>query len=334
MTKANKTFFQIWGLRILSLIIAVIIALVFYVRFYQSFLGDWQSAAWAALAVSIGSVIVTGYAISAFKLDMTSKKNRVIFATLWIFTIGLFLFDRATETYTMQSKKVEKETKDTNSKIDAVDNLPILKERLKAVQDANRKLADIAVMDSLAAADGKRWRYVTLRREAQRERRLADSLYHLERSQQLARINTESHEIKTAGIESNGLGFIVKNWPSAALGLVILGLLVAAYWKETEIPVAGANSSANSGTTTALAPDFILPPRGEMSEHEYQMMIVDMYKRKEFPSYVNQQYLAGRLWPDRRPKVASVKFLRLARKLSETRKVSVVSRKMELETVN
>lgn len=296
MTAYNKKFFEIWGLRILSLIIAVIIALVFYVRFYQTFLGDWQSAAWAALAVSIGSVIVTGYAIASFKLNMASWKNRAIFGTLWFFAIGLFMFDRATETYTMQSRKVEKQTNDTNSKIAAVDNLPILKERLKAIQDANAKLADIAIMDSLAAADGKRWRYVTLRREAQRERRLADSLYHLERSQQLARINLESQEIKTAGIQSNSLGFIVKNWPSAALGLVILGLLVAAYWKETEINPAGQQEQINTETTTLATPDFILPQRSEgESKRQYALRVAKMYSRQEFPEYVNATYLAGRL---------------------------------------
>lgn len=299
MTAYNKRFFEIWGLRILSLVIAVIIALVFYVRFYQSFLGDWQNATWAALAVSIGSVVVTGYAIAAFKLNMASWKNRAIFGTLWLFAIALFLFDRATETYTMESKKVEKQTNDTNEKIAAIDNITILKERLKAIQDANKKLADITIMDSLAAANGKPWRYVTLRREAQHERRIADSLYHFERSQQLARINLESQEIKMAGIESNGLGFIVKNWPSAALGLVVLGLLVAAYWKESEINPAGQQRSVGNGTATLATPDPfepILPPRTQdETKREYALRIAQMYARREFPEYVNGTYLAGKL---------------------------------------
>jgi len=291
MTATNKKFFEIWGLRILSLIIAVIIALVFYVRFYQSFLGDWQSAAWAALAVSIGSVIVTGYAIAAFKLDMASVKNRMILATLWIFAIGLFMFDRATETYTMQSRKTEKETNTTNARLAAIDSLPILNERLKAVRDANTRLA---MLDQREKKTG--WLYVTLRREAQRERKLADSLYHLERSQQIEIIQAQGDKIRTAGIAENGLGFVVKNWPSAALGLVVLGLLVAAYWKETELNPAGQQGSVDNGTTTLTTPDLILPPKLEEEDsHQYRWRVAQMYARGEFPTYVNQTYLAGRL---------------------------------------
>lgn len=290
--KKPPSWFEIWGLRFLSLIIAVIIALVFYVRFYQTFLGDWQSAAYAALAVSIGSVIVTGYAIASFKLDMASVKNRCIFGTLWLLAIGLFLFDRATETFTMQSKKTEKETITTNAKIAAVDSLPILQQRLATIQDANRRLKMLEHREKETGL-----LYVTLRREAQRERRIADSLYQLERSQQLTRINTESQEIKMAGIESNSLGVIVKNWPSAALGLVILGLLVAAYWKETEMnPAAGSVTTVENVTTKELAPDFILPPRIEgETKRQFALRVAKMYKQNEFPEYVNATYLAGRL---------------------------------------
>lgn len=330
MNKTNKKFYEVWGLRILSVIIAIVIALVFYRRFYQNFLGDFASAAAAALAVSIGSVIVTGYAIAAFKLDMATVKNRVILIVLWIFAAGLFFFDRATETYTMQSRKTKVETDSTNSKLAGIDAMPIMQQRLAAIADANNRLAMLEQREKETGL-----LYVTLRREAQKERRLADSLYHIERSQQTARIALQSNEIRAAGIAENGLGFVVKSWPSAALGLVVLGLLVAAYWKETELnPPASSMATAQSGTTKEIAAEFILPPRGNMSDHDYQIMIVDMYKRKEFPNYVNQQYLAGRLWPDRRPKVASVKFLRLARKLRETKKVSMVSEKIQLEAVH
>lgn len=291
MTAYNKKFFEIWGLRILSLIIAVIIALVFYVRFYQTFLGDWQSAAWAALAVSIGSVIVTAYAIAAFKLNMASWKNRAIFGTLWLFAIGLFMFDRATETYTMQSRKTKTETDSTNAKLASIDQMPIMQQRLAAITDANTRLKMLEQREKETGL-----LYVTLRREAQRERKLADSLYHLERSQQTARITLQSNEIKAAGIAQNGLGFIVKNWPSAALGLVVLGLLVAAYWKESESNPAGRQGTENNGTTTLATPDFILPKQIEgESKRQYALRVAKMYSRQEFPEYVNATYLAGRL---------------------------------------
>lgn len=247
----KSKLWEVWGLRILSLTIAIIIALVFYVRFYQSFLGDWYAAAWAALAVSVGSVVVTAYAIASFRLNFSSWGNRLICASLWLFATGLFLFDRATETYTMQNRKMQTVQKTIDLKMSAIDKLPILHERLIAVQDANRKLSDITRLDSLTAAAGHNWRYVTLRREAQRERRHADSLYHVERSQQIALVLEQSREIKDAGIVDNGLGLIVKNWPSAALGLVILGLLIAAHWRETEYKESEENHKPHGVNDTA-----------------------------------------------------------------------------------
>lgn len=295
----TKKDIEIWSLRIGAAAVSVVSALVFGVRFYRGYLYDTTSSIAVSVAVYLAGVVLAAYVCELISTTKKARWNSIMLMLAFVAFVVLFVFERAADNYVMQHKR--EETLVVAEKMDANNEVmsnPALIGRLETMRLLREKISDLQRQDKKLEADGSAARHRTEMRRYARMLEIQDSLYQAEKTAVAAAVTARYERIRSAGMQTNMLGWAFAKFPSLAVAAASLGLvLIAAYisalrnqnTNDRETPVfdapAGNGFVPQLGSQVGSASDALRQIVSELKNNGAGLSLNDVLKNVDDPNY-------------------------------------------------
>lgn len=222
---------EIWGLRLLSIVVGLIAGKVFYWRFYNESLDHADDATLVAFVLGGGICVLFKYVLEYIYYYSEYGKFRWTCFALVLICALVFAIDLSISNATMATQRATKYDAELENDLLLVESMPQLISWREQSRSLRKKMRDLDAQDSLLALSGSQLRYRTERKMYMAQIAAVDSTANAFCENEKAMV-MKRHNAKLSAAANSGLGALAVNQPTLIFLIVAFGLALLAHNKE------------------------------------------------------------------------------------------------------